>query len=39
MQLNQPWETAFKARDDLQAYSDNALGLFALGLKFGIERI
>lgn len=37
--MNQPWETAFKARDDLQAYGDNALGLFALGLKFRIEDL
>ena len=34
-----PWETAFQARTDLTEYGDNALGLFALGLKFGIEDL
>ena len=37
--MSRPWETAFKARTDLAEYGDNALGLFALGLKFGIEDL
>ena len=28
------WKTAFEARTDLKQYGNNALGLFALALKF-----
>jgi AIPR protein len=35
----QPWFTAFKQRDDLQPYGDNALGLFALAMKFGLDDL
>lgn len=34
-----PWNTAFKSRTDLNAFSDNAIGLFALALRFGIEDL
>ncbi|MBT9457478.1 MAG: AIPR family protein [Burkholderiaceae bacterium] len=37
--MTKPWETAFSARTDLEAYGDNALGLFALGLRFNIEDL
>jgi hypothetical protein len=37
--MTKPWETAFTARTDLNSYGDNALGLFALGLKFNIEDL
>ena len=33
------WEQAFQSRSDLAQYGDNALGLFALGLRFGIEDL
>lgn len=33
------WTTAYGARSDLQAYGDNGLGLFALGLRFNIEDL
>ena len=33
------WKDAFEARKDLKKYSDNALGLFALALRFGIEDL
>jgi len=33
------WLAAFKARTDLAPYGDNALGLFALALRFGIEDL
>ena len=33
------WKSAYEARTDLQAYGDNALGLFALALKFGIDDL
>jgi hypothetical protein len=33
------WLTALTERDDLTAYSDNAIGLFALALKFGIDDL
>lgn len=33
------WQEAFEGRDDLNEFGDNALGLFALGLKFGIEDL
>lgn len=33
------WKTAFEARTDLRQYESNALGLFALALKFGIEDL
>lgn len=34
-----PWQTAFDSRDDLRQYEANALGLFALALKFGLDDI
>ncbi|WP_339933320.1 AIPR family protein [uncultured Brevundimonas sp.] len=34
-----PWLSAFQARSDLAAFGDNALGLFALGLRFNIEDL
>jgi hypothetical protein len=33
------WQKAFEARDDLQQYGDNAIGLFALALRFGLDDI
>ncbi|MBI4824927.1 MAG: AIPR family protein [Nitrospirae bacterium] len=33
------WKTAFESRTDLNQYEDNALGLFALALKFGIDDL
>ncbi|MBA3035921.1 MAG: hypothetical protein FP814_05440, partial [Desulfobacterium sp.] len=33
------WEQAFQSRTDLTKYGDNSLGLFALGLRFGIEDL
>jgi len=33
------WKEAFASRDDLKEYGDNALGLFALALRFGIEDL
>lgn len=33
------WEQAFQTRTDLAQYGDNALGLFALGLRFGLEDL
>ncbi|MDD5154504.1 MAG: AIPR family protein [Desulfovibrionales bacterium] len=33
------WEQAFQSRSDLAQYGSNALGLFALGLKFGLEDL
>ncbi|KCB52926.1 AIPR family protein [Bordetella hinzii] len=35
----QPWQTTFASREDLSRYGDNALGLFALGLRFGIDDL
>lgn len=37
--MSEAWLTAFNSRDDLNEFGDNALGLFALGLKFGIEDL
>lgn len=37
--MTKAWETAYQARTDLSAYGDNALGLFALGLRFNIEDL
>lgn len=34
-----PWQTAFESRDDLRRYEENALGLFALALKFGLDDL
>ena len=31
------WQEALAARDDLQQYADNAIGLFALTLRFGLD--
>ena len=33
------WESAFDARTDLLAYGDNAIGLFALALRFNVEDL
>ncbi len=33
------WITAFTQRDDLKKYKDNALGLFALALKFSLDDL
>ncbi|OOE97027.1 AIPR family protein [Salinivibrio sp. IB643] len=33
------WKSAYEALDDLSEYKDNALGLFALGLKFGLDDL
>lgn len=33
------WETAFLARTDLQQYNSNAIGLFALALRFGYDDL
>ncbi len=33
------WTSAFAARDDLRKYEQNALGLFALALRFGIDDL
>ena len=33
------WKDAFTARTDLEKYGHNALGLFALALKFGVEDL
>lgn len=33
------WNTAFNNRDDLTKYKDNAIGLFALALKFGLDDL
>lgn len=33
------WKAAFSARDDLEQYGDNAIGLFALSLRFTIDDV
>ena len=33
------WRTALKERDDLTKFANNAIGLFALALRFGIEDL
>lgn len=33
------WQEALEARDDLEQYGDNAIGLFALSLRFGLDDI
>lgn len=33
------WTSAFTARTDLVRYGDNAIGLFALALRFGLEDL
>ncbi len=33
------WESALAARTDLQRYGDNAIGLFALALRFSLEDL
>ena len=33
------WQEALAARDDLQQYADNAIGLFALTLRFGLDDV
>ena len=35
----EPWETSFAARKDLNQYNDNAIGLFALALKYGLDDL
>ena len=39
MATQQPWQTTFESREDLSRHGDNALGLFALGLRFGIADL
>jgi hypothetical protein len=33
------WQEAFSARDDLTQYGEDAIGLFALALRFGIDDV
>lgn len=33
------WQEALASRDDLEQYADNAIGLFALSLRFNIDDI
>lgn len=33
------WQAALEARDDLKQYGDNAIGLFALALRFALDDI
>jgi hypothetical protein len=33
------WESAFASRTDLSNYGDNAIGLFALALRFNLEDV
>ncbi|CAH5834539.1 hypothetical protein [Klebsiella michiganensis] len=33
------WKAAYDALEDLYDYNDNALGLFALGLRFGLDDL
>lgn len=33
------WKTAYESLSELSEYRDNALGLFALGLKFGLDDL
>lgn len=33
------WEQALAVRDDLEIYGDNALGLFALALRYQIDDL
>ncbi|WP_217351300.1 AIPR family protein [Azoarcus sp. DN11] len=33
------WQAALEARDDLEQYGDNAIGLFALALRFALDDI
>ncbi len=33
------WEAAYSALEDLSDYKENALGLFALGLRFGLDDL
>ena len=39
MLITPPWKTSFESRTDLSVYGDNALGLFALALKFRIDDL
>ncbi len=40
MSTEQPtWQAALEARDDLEQYGDNAIGLFALALHFALDDI
>ena len=36
---NKSWQDALVARDDLQQYGDNSIGLFALALRFSVDDI
>ena len=36
---NSTWQAALTARDDLEQYGDNAIGLFALALRFALDDI
>ncbi len=33
------WKTALKARTDLARFDDNAVGLFALAIRFGLDDL
>ena len=33
------WQTAYESRNDLDKYGDNALGLFALALHYGLDDL
>lgn len=33
------WKTAYESLEELSEYNDNALGLFALGLRFGLDDL
>ena len=33
------WQAALESRDDLEQYADNAIGLFALALRFALDDI
>lgn len=33
------WKSAYDGLEELSDYKDNALGLFALGLRFGLDDL
>jgi AIPR protein len=37
--VSAPWRDAFGSRVDLERYGSNAIGLFALALKFGVDDL
>lgn len=39
VQAEPTWKTALKERDDLSKFGNNAIGLFALALRFGIDDL